>query len=67
MKFENPESRGHMMREGWANEKGRAYSGPNEGGKKNRLSWAEKEKWVNDPGPSKVAGKKKMRKIWQLK
>lgn len=59
LKFENQESGGHVLREGRENEKGMAHSGPNEGGKKDKFSWAEKGKWVNDPGP----GKKRMRKI----
>lgn len=47
------------MREERENENGRAFSGPNEGGKKEKFLWAEKGKWVNDPRQSKVVRKKK--------
>lgn len=56
-----------MISDGWESKFGRVNSRPKGGGKKERFSWAEKGKWVNDPGPSKVVGRKRVRKIWQPK
>lgn len=55
------------MRGGQENENGRVLSASKEGGIKDKFSWAERGKWVYNPGLSKVVGKKWVRKIWQLK